>query len=97
MQDERQPLRRRQCVEHHGQRLAQGVRQERLVLRLPTSRSRRTQVVERLLPTHGAPAVRVEADPADDGGQPGGEVVHAWAYIPPMLQLLLGSRSVRYA
>ena len=79
VQHEREPLRRRQRVQHREQRQADRIGQQRLVLGIdpvhPVDDRIREPSGERLLPPRFAGAEHVQRDPSDDGRQPGVEVL----------------------
>ena len=81
MQHEREPLRRRQRLEHDEQRQADGIGQQRLVLGIdpvhPVDKRIGEPSGERLLPPGLARAQHVQAHPTDNGRQPGAEVLDA--------------------
>ena len=79
MQHEGQPLGRRERVEDDLQRAPDLVGQDRVVHRVRVGVGEVGVGVvlgERFLAPAAAAAQVVEADPGDDGGQPGGEVLH---------------------
>jgi hypothetical protein len=76
VQDEREPFGRGQRVEHHDERGAHRVGQERFLLGIDGVLGGFDRLVERMLAPRGARAQHVQADAPDDGGQPAAEVVH---------------------
>jgi len=83
VQHERQAFGRGQRLQHHQhhqQRQPDGVRRQRLVLGVAAvveADDRIGQVyLQRLLPPSRARTEHVQADPAGDRGQPGGQVRH---------------------
>jgi NADH-quinone oxidoreductase subunit B len=81
VQDERQPLGRSQRFEHHLQRQPDRVGQQRLILGARPVRTADDRVghvhAEGLLAPRVARTQRVQADPGDDRGQPGPEIIDA--------------------
>jgi hypothetical protein len=100
VQDEGQPLGRRELVQHHQQRGTDRVGHERLLLGLDDDHQRIRQPVllaQRLLPAPLARVEHVQADAGDDGGQPRAEVVDvvtagAAGAQPRLLQRVVGLR-----
>jgi hypothetical protein len=99
VQDEREPLGRRQPLQHDQQRQPDGVGEERLLLGvgpvLPTDDRLGHVHVERLLATRLARAEHVERDPRHDRRQPAGQVVDspgvgAAQAQPRLLQRVVG-------
>ena len=95
------PLRRRQRLEHDEQREPNGVRQHGLLLGpggLICGEDRlRQPAPDVFLAARGAASEHVERDPADDGRQPAGEVVHRIRVAAPQAQPALLDRVVRLA
>ena len=79
VEHEREPLRRRQRLEHDEQRQPDGVGHHRVALRPGVVRRADDRLRKpgsgELLVARLAPTKRVEADPADDHGQPASQVI----------------------
>ena len=77
MQDKREPLGRRQRLQHYHQRGADRIREYGLLFGVDAVvLDPCLGVVEWVLAPHSAGAQDVQADPRDDGGQPGAQVAY---------------------
>ena len=102
MQDEREPLRRRQRLEHDQERQADGVGEHRLLLGVEMLVARddrvgQPSVLEEILAPGAPRAEHVQRDPRHDGREPAAQVldpglVGAAQAQPGLLHRVLGLR-----
>jgi hypothetical protein len=76
VQHERQPLRRGESVEHDEQRQPDRVGLDCLVFRVSAHHRVRHPAVQRCFTARRTGAQHVQTDPADDRGEPPGQVLH---------------------